>query len=46
MNHTYRVVFNESTKTYVAVSENEPAKGKSKSVKKALAAAVALTFGG
>ncbi|WP_260426569.1 beta strand repeat-containing protein, partial [Conchiformibius steedae] len=46
MNHTYRVVFNESTKTYVAVSENEPAKGKSKSVKKAVAAAVALTFGG
>ncbi|WP_169733474.1 ESPR-type extended signal peptide-containing protein, partial [Conchiformibius steedae] len=46
MNHTYRVVFNESTKTYVAVSENEPAKGKSKSVKKAVAAAVALVFGG
>nr|UOP04204.1 ESPR domain-containing protein [Conchiformibius kuhniae] len=47
MNHTYRVVYNETTNTYVAVSENEPARGKkSKSVKTAVAAAVALTFGG
>ncbi|MDO5355871.1 MAG: ESPR-type extended signal peptide-containing protein, partial [Conchiformibius sp.] len=47
MNHTYRVVYNESTNTYVAVSENEPARGKKgKSVKTAVAAAIAMTFGG
>ncbi|MDK4546753.1 YadA-like family protein [Kingella kingae] len=42
MNHTYRVVYNESTNTYVAVAEFEPSKGKSKSSKKAVAVAVAL----
>lgn len=42
MNHTYRVVYNESTNTYVAVAEFEPSKGKSKSSKKAIAAAIAL----
>ncbi|MDK4708753.1 Knh-like trimeric autotransporter adhesin [Kingella negevensis] len=42
MNHTYKVVYNESTNTYVAVAEFEPSKGKSKSSKKAIAAAVAL----
>lgn len=42
MNHTYKVVYNESTNTYVAVAEFEPSKGKSKSLKKAIAAAVAL----
>ncbi|MDK4633009.1 trimeric autotransporter adhesin Knh [Kingella kingae] len=42
MNHTYRVVYNESTNTYVAVAEFEPSKGKSKSSKKAIAVAVAL----
>ncbi|WII93832.1 ESPR-type extended signal peptide-containing protein [Kingella negevensis] len=42
MNHTYKVVYNESTNTYVAVAEFEPSKGKSKSSKKAIAAAIAL----
>ena len=41
MNHTYRVVYNETTNTYIAVAENVPARGKSSKSQKALAAVVA-----
>ncbi len=40
MNHTYRVVYNESTNTYVAVAEFAPAKGKKSRSSKQLTAAV------
>ena len=40
MNHTYRVVYNETTNTYTAVSELATARGKSSKSKKALALAV------
>ena len=41
MNHTYRVVYNETTNTYIAVAENVSARGKSSKSKKAIAAVMA-----
>lgn len=46
MNHSYRVVFNESTNTYTAVAEIAKARGKkSKSSKAAAVVAVSLSLG-
>ena len=46
MNHSYRVVFNESTNTYTAVAEIAKARGKkSKSSKAAAVVAVGLSLG-
>ncbi|MCG7656108.1 ESPR-type extended signal peptide-containing protein [Wielerella bovis] len=43
MNHTYRVVYNETTNTYTAVAEIATAKGKSSKSKKVIAAAAVMT---
>ncbi|ULJ69454.1 YadA-like family protein [Wielerella bovis] len=44
MNHTYRVVYNETTNTYTAVAEIATAKGKSSKSKKVIAAAIMVAL--
>ena len=43
MNRNYRVVFNQSTGTYVAVAENATARKKSKTTVKTIATALAVS---